>query len=359
MAVLPESINHTTDAIYRAIAQRVRQGDSRGVGMSQAGEQCERAVWYRLRWAAPLETITGQKERIFETGRREEERLLADLAAAGVQVDTVDPATGRQFTVALANGWLRGKVDGLCLGLPEAPKTWHVVETKSHKQESFKELLKHAPSKGEGLRRSKPDHFAQVQLYLLGLGLTRALYLAVNKNTEELYAERVEFDATFALALEARIERIWSSDKAPPRLWDDPAARGAFACSWCPAKAQCHDGAFARVNCRTCLSARFDAGANVFCTLHQKELSYNEQRVGCDQHLFLPSLVPATQTDANPDARTVTYQLADGTTWIDGLRRNPAEADDDFGKSLNVGYDAIRSRIAAGGPKGWAEEDKK
>ena len=319
MAALPEPINHCTEAIYRAIAQRVRQGDSRGVPMGSAGEECERALYYRLRWASPLEQIDGQKERRFETGRREEERLLADLAAAGVEVQTTDPATGRQFSVELADGWLRGKVDGLCLGLPEAPKTQHVVETKSHAEKSFKELLKHAPPKGEGLSRSNPTHYAQVQLYLLGLSLTRALYLAVNKNTDELYTERVAFDATFALALEARILRIAFSDRPPPRLWDDPAAKGAFACNWCSARAQCHEGAFARVNCRTCLSASLRSGANVFCTLHQRELSYQEQQQGCPQHLFLPDLVSGLQIDADPDARTVTYKLHSGETWVDGV----------------------------------------
>jgi N6-adenosine-specific RNA methylase IME4 len=38
------------------------------------------------------------------------------------------------------------------------------------------------------------------------------------------------------------------------------------------------------------------------------------------------------------------------------LTRDPAEADDDFAKSLEVAYDAIRQRIANGGSRGWAEE---
>jgi hypothetical protein len=44
----------------------------------------------------------------------------------------------------LRSGWLRGKLDGRALEIPEAPKTLHVVETKSHKEKSFKELVKHA-----------------------------------------------------------------------------------------------------------------------------------------------------------------------------------------------------------------------
>ena len=367
MPPLPDPISHTTEAIYRALAAKARQGDNRGVGMADAGNECSRAIFYKLRWSAPLEEITGQKERRFETGRREETRLLDDLEAAGIEVERIDPATGKQFTAELASGWLRGKMDGRALGVPEAPKTVHVVECKSHSDKSFKELLKHAPpgtasadiitenrtikqlyegilallkpfeeardvvveaigslqigkSTGlhEGIRKSKPEHFAQCQLYMHSQHLTRCLYLAVNKNDESLYSERIEYDVAFALALEAKIERIAKSDRAPARLFEDPTSKAAFKCSWCSARAQCHEGAFARVNCRTCLSADFRDGAEVWCSLKGVQLSYDDQQRGCGEHKFLPDLVPGEQIDADPSQRTITYRLPSGETWIDG-----------------------------------------
>jgi hypothetical protein len=321
MPPLPEPISHTVEVIYRAIAAKARAGDNRGVAMSEAANECARAIWYRLRWAAPLEEITGQKERKFETGRREEVRLLDDLEATGIKVERIDPATGKQFAVELARGWLRGKMDGRALGIPEAPKTLHVVECKSHSDRSYKELLKHAPPKGEGLKKSKPEHHAQCQLYMHAQHLKRCLYLAVNKNTEELYAERIEYDAAFCLALEAKIERIAASDRAPPRLWEDPTAKGAFACNWCSAKPICHERAFARINCRTCLSSDFRDGAEVWCTLHDRQLSYDKQQSGCEHHLYLPDLVPGEQTDANPEIRIITYQMPDGSIWKDGVEK--------------------------------------
>lgn len=316
MPPLPDPINHTIEAIYAAIVARARQGDSRGVPMGAAANECDRAVWYGLRWAAPPERLDGPRQRRFETGRREEDRLLDDLEAAGVAVVRLDPATGRQFAVTLAHGWLRGKMDGRAVGLPEAPKTEHVVETKSHNDRSFKELVKHAPPKGEGLRRAKPEHFTQCQLYMHATGLRRALYLAVNKNTDELYAERVEYDAEFALRVESRVARLAGTDRAPPRLHDDPANKAAFACQWCPALALCHERAFARQNCRTCLSASFEDGAVVRCTLNDAVRSYDEQQAGCPNHLYLPDLVPGEQVDAGE--RWVKYRLSDGREWIDG-----------------------------------------
>jgi hypothetical protein len=319
MPPLPEPIAHTTDAIYRAIAAKARGGDSRGVPMSNAANECERAIWYSLRWSHEPEKIDGEKQSRFDTGNYWEARLLDDLEAAGFDVQRLDLATGQQFKVELADGWLRGRMDGTVLGLPEAPKTLHVVECKSHKERSFKELQKHKKPAGEGIKKSKPDHYAQCQNYMAAFGLTRCLYLAVNKNDDVRYAERIEYDAGFALTLEAKVSRIVASDRAPAKLHDDPKAKGAFACSWCPALAQCHEGAWARRNCRTCLSSSFESGANVRCTLKDKTLTYDEQQAGCGEHRFLPSLVPAIeQIDADPARRTITYKLQDGTVWTDG-----------------------------------------
>jgi hypothetical protein len=320
MPELPQPVSHTVTAIYDAIAAKAKGfGDSRGVPMGQSTNDCDRAIWYVLRWANPPEQIDGIKQSRFDTGFYWEDRLLSDLERAGCEVQRVDPATGKQFRVELADGWLRGKMDGQALGVPEATKTLHVVECKSHSEKSFKELIKHAPPKGEGLRKSKPDHFAQCQNYMHARGLSRCLYLAVNKNTDERYAERLEYDAAFCLALEAKIQRIVRSDRAPEKLHENPAAKSAFACGWCPALALCHEGAFARKNCRTCLSAELRDGAEVWCSVSGLQRSYDEQQKGCPSHLYLPSLVPAVeQIDADEAKRAVTYRMLDGSIWVDG-----------------------------------------
>jgi hypothetical protein len=313
MPELPTPISHTVEAIYAAIERKARGSDSRGVPMSDAANECERAIWYRLRWASPPEHIDGLKERNFETGRRAEDRILDELGTggAGFQVERFDPATGRQFAIELASGWLRGRMDGTVAGLPEAPATLHVVEIKTHKEKSFKELLKH-----RDLRAAKPDHFAQCQSYMHGRGLTRCLYLAENKNTGELYAERVVYDAAYALALEAKIERIRSTDRAPPRLHENPKAKAAFACAWCPAFGVCHDGAWARINCRTCLHADLIDGGVTRCTKSGEALTWQQMQAGCASHRYLPDLVPGEQIDVADG--NIVYRLADGSTWVDG-----------------------------------------
>jgi hypothetical protein len=310
MAELPQPISHTVLAIWTAYEAKAQFGDSLGVPMSQAVNECDRAVWYTLRWASQPEPTNGQKQRRFDTGNIEEERMLSDLELAGIVVERVDPATGKQFRVSLADGWLRGRMDGRATNIPEAPKTVHVIECKSHNDKSFKDLVK------KKLQQSKPDHYGQCQVYMHAQSLTRCLYIAVNKNTDELYSERIEYDSAYCLRMEAKVERIVRSDVAPAKLFEDPTSKAAFPCTWCQSRPQCHEGEFARKNCRTCLSASLESGAVVRCFLFDKVLNYDEQQKGCGQHLYLPSLVPGEQIDAGE--RWVKYKMKDGSEWVDG-----------------------------------------
>ena len=316
MAELPPIEAPTVSAIYTAL-QRNRRDEDRGyLGMSQFGTECDRALWYGWRKVHDPEPLDGRRIRLFETGHLEEGRLVGDLRAAGMVVRDVVLQTGRQFGVWSIGGHLRGHLDGLIDGVPDAPKTTHVLECKTHNDKSFKALLK------DGVAKSKPGHFSQMQFYMHFTGMPRALYVAVNKNDDQLYAERVRYDATAALQLVARAERIIRADQPPAKLHDDPAAKAAFACGWCPARAVCHDGAWARVNCRTCLHAtpvvdEGDAG-RWHCARHDIHLTPDEQRRGCHQHRYVPGLVPGEQVDVDEGRETITYRLADGSTWVDG-----------------------------------------
>jgi hypothetical protein len=305
MPPLPKPISHTANAIDAAIVANARNGDGAGVAMSSAVHECDRNIWLTLRWASPPETPSGQRERRFRAGHQYEKWLLDDLRAIGCEVIEIDETTGQQIRIELANGHLRGKLDGIATGLPEAPSAAHVVECKSHNDKSFKEVVK------KGLREGKPDHFAQCQLYMHGTGINRALYIAESKNTAEQYCERIEYDPAFCLALEARIERIVFAPRPP-------AKNEGFWCGFCNHKSTCLEGAFARINCRTCLHSEPGDGASWRCARFDKALSYTDMQAGCPAHLFVPDLVPGEQIDADEDAATVTYKLADGSTWIDG-----------------------------------------
>ncbi len=216
MAALPETPTPTRDAIFGAYEADADTGFRPHLGASQIGKSCERALWYDFRWATPAE-FPGRILRLFETGQLEEARLVKNLRRIGATVLEVDPETGRQWRVEAHGGHFGGSLDGVALGLLEAPKTWHVLEFKTHSAKSFRELV------AKGVVEAKPQHWAQMQVYMHLTGLTRAMYLAVCKDTDDLCVERVRADADAAERLMAKAGRVINAARPPARISEDPA----------------------------------------------------------------------------------------------------------------------------------------
>jgi len=310
MAPLPKPQSSTVRAIYQAYEQANKPRDGRSISVSTLADECARKLFYDFRWTTPHEEITGRQLRLFETGNLEEDRWIENLRAIGCEVVCRDES-GKQIMVEACDGHVRGYLDSEIEGLPEAPRTIHVGEMKSHNLKSFTDLKK------RGVRLSKPHHFGQIQTYMHQRGRSRGIYLAVCKDNDELYAERLELDLPYVTRLLARAEHIIKANEPPPKLHEDPNAKMAFACGWCKHRQVCHDGDMPRRNCRTCLYSTPEAGGQWSCGKWHKPLSYDEQQAGCNSHLYLPSLVPGTQIDCDEEAGTVTY-LVNGKTWVDG-----------------------------------------
>ena len=316
MVALPVStIMPTVEAIDRAVADAEPRGFDQVVRGSSIGHACERHLFYRFRWAHEPEQFDGRKLRLFHTGHAEELRMIAWLRMAGVTVEELDPQTGEQWEVVDLDGHFKGHLDGKLLGVIEAPKTMHLLECKTHNARSFAQLVK------VGVLAAKPEHVAQMQVYMHLSGLTRAFYLAKNKDDDTLYSERIDYDAAHAMALMAKAERVRDASEPPARISDDP---GYYLCKsfGCPSYSICHAGGFALRNCRTCLHASPVANGGWHCARHDRDLTPGEQESGCPQHLYLPGLVPGEQIDANPETETVTYRLRNGQEWVDGAERS-------------------------------------
>jgi len=275
-------------AIY---AWHKQQGDaepSRGYcGASEIGHPCERYLWYEFRNCCE-EDVSGRVYRLFETGDLAEPRFTAELRAIGCTVHEVD-SNGEQFAVYDHGGHFSGHMDSAILGVPGAEKTWHVGEYKTHSAKSFMKLKKY------GVRKSKPVHYAQMQTYTHKTGMKRALYLAVNKDTDELYAERIRYDKEFSEDLMERARRIITSNTPPPRLSERP---DWYECKWCSAQSLCHGTAesalpIPSVSCRQCCYATptMDGNATWRCTMQCRGLCEADQDKACSHHLILPGLL--------------------------------------------------------------------
>ena len=315
MALLPEKPQSpTVTAIYAWHAGKLSPPRAY-LGGSVIGKECERALWYGFRWAYGGEQFDGRMIRLFERGQREEAVFVQELRAIGCEVYDIDPATGEQFRFKSCGGHVAGGLDGVVKGVPEAPRAYHVLECKTLNSKSFATLQR------DGVQKAKPEHYAQMTLYMRWSQLDRALYLAVNKDTDELYAERVHLDATFADALEAKAERVVFAQEPPARLSEDAAF---FKCKFCPAAAVCHGVALPAVSCRTCLHAtpEREGDGRWTCAKWGADIPLDAQRRGCGEHLYIPALLKrwGEATDASEAEGWVEYTAADGFVFRNGKR---------------------------------------
>ena len=312
MTALPPPPTPTLSAILAAYEAEQGDGFREHLGASLIGKSCERALWYDFRWVTGAR-FSGRILRLFETGQLEEARLVRNLRATGATVLDLDPQSGRQWRVEAHDGHFGGSLDAVAIGLLEAPKTWHVVEFKTHSAKSFRELA------AKGVALAKPQHFSQMQIYMHLTGITRAMYIAVCKDTDDLHIERVTADADVAMRLLEKARRLITAKRPPARISEDAQW---WECRFCDHRAACHEGGAAVITCRSCLhSTPVEDGWR--CARFDNALDRAAQRNACAKHLFIPDLVPAEIVDAGLDH--VVYRMADGTHWINDARDLTAE----------------------------------
>ncbi len=294
----------TAQAIYALHDARGRAEVARTyLGWSSIGAPCERALWYDFHWAGPSE-FDGRMRRLFDTGHREEARVLDELRAIGCQVWSVDPGTGQQYGCQSLGGHLRGHIDAVVLGLPEAPKTPHLVDVKTVRAKQFDKLL------ASSMQKLYPKYWAQAHGYMGELGLTRAMYIFVCKDDDRLHCERFAFEPSVHEHYVARARRIIAADRPPERI----GGRDWWECKFCPHLERCHGADAPAVNCRTCTHSTPEPTGGWSCArTGQAALDADRQRAGCPEHRFNPYLLHwAEWASADEQANTVTYRHAGG-----------------------------------------------
>jgi CRISPR/Cas system-associated exonuclease Cas4 (RecB family) len=250
------------------------------LGASLLGHHCERYLWLSFRWVRP-EQFPGRILRLFRRGQNEESIIVNDLRAIGIDVKTTN---GSQDRVDFGNH-VSGSMDGIAnYGVPEAPGKRHVLEMKTHNKKSFDDLEKH------GVQKSKPQHYAQCQVYMLGSKIDRALYIAVCKDDDRYYFERVKLDRKLAKSYVEKGHRIVASDRIPDPISHDPTW---YQCRMCSYYEFCHKAALPEVNCRTCAHSTACNDSTWRCERHDADnIPVDFQRTGCDDHALHPDVVP-------------------------------------------------------------------
>lgn len=327
MATIPQQV---TDPIAHAIYEHYKGTYGKDkqrpyLGASSIGKSCSRALWYGFRWAKAPE-FSGRMFRLFQSGHLQEPRVVKDLRGIGCQVYEVDPQTGRQWSYSEESlgHHFAGNMDGQVKGVPGAPRTTHVLEIKTSSEKSFRTMQK------QGVKEAKPEHFAQMQIYMHWSKLDRALYIMVNKDNDEIYTERVEYDKAFALGLITKAKAIIESPTPPAKISSDDTW---FECRFCDYHSLCFSEAAPAVNCRTCAHSTpsMDGHGAWTCGRYGgAEIPQEGQREGCDGHRYIPILLEnfARPVDTAEDGDAVVYETKNGGRFING---DP----DDFGQYIS------------------------
>lgn len=310
MVKLPPRSDRIADAIYALHEKREKDWRRPHLGASVVGdEECSRKLWYTFRWARAHSPATfdpigkiqsrGQLLRLFERGEIEERRFADELRALGWTV--VGAVPHQQERVSFHGGHFRGSADGRVLGVTGAEKTWHLLECKTSNSRRFDALMR------EGVRKANPGHYAQMQVYMLGLELSRALYIVACKDDDRIYSERVHADKRYAEGIVHHARDVIFADRPPSKISEDPTW---FECKMCHHRPICHLGGWWDLerNCRTCVSATPGEDGAWRCEHHGRLLDVDAQRLGCDDHRLIPDLVPWRLVNASDSA---------GERWVD------------------------------------------
>ena len=127
MVAIPEPSNGL-EALIDRFYEGQKEAPRPHLGASLLGHPCDRWLWLSFRWAV-IEQFSGRILRLFDRGKREEEFVIRNLRAVGV--DVREDEDGKQFRVDFG-GHVGGSLDGIIeSGVPEAPQKRHAQRGKA------------------------------------------------------------------------------------------------------------------------------------------------------------------------------------------------------------------------------------
>ena len=204
------------------------------LGASSIGDECIRKV--QLQYMQKDQKVSAKQIRTFDIGHCLEDLIIKWLRIAGFDLKTRNE-NGEQFGFSVANGKFAGHVDGIILSFPEQfpdkPKGVSLLEIKTMNHKSWNDTQK------RGVLVSKPVYYSQVQLYMAYMELDRCLFVALNKDTSDLYFEIIPFDPGMAQKYSDRAVQIIKATENNELLPCVSGDSSFFLCKMCGFRDHC------------------------------------------------------------------------------------------------------------------------
>jgi hypothetical protein len=184
------------------------------LGTSSIGTECDRQLWYS--YHQPIPVYDARVKRIFKTGHVLESLVYEWLRLGGVTIYDVD-ADGKQF--GFTDGIVQGHIDGIAILNGEK----YLLEIKTSNEFRYKAFVKDGFCSDE-------KYQAQIHIYMNKFKMQKCLCVVLNKNTQELYMEIVEYDEFIALSALERGKNVVAMEEIPERKYPN---KSFFKCKFC------------------------------------------------------------------------------------------------------------------------------
>jgi hypothetical protein len=121
---------------------------------------------------------------------------------------------------------------------------------------------------------------------MMDSGIHRALYVALCKDNEQYYAERIIFDSVHAAKLKEKRSSIIRASIPPTRISE---SEDAYACRWCNNLSVCKKGGVSLRTCRSCEHSEPRDRGVWSCELLNQELTQEDQLKACEHYSVIGS----------------------------------------------------------------------
>lgn len=232
MVLIPERQDPTLDALNAALEAAQQPYASANIGFGEIGHDCSRYLWYKINLNEP-EVFNADTLRIFRNGHIDERNMAEDLRKVdGVLLYTNDEAReNKQYKFEALGGRFTGRLDGVIVGLKQAPKTPHLWEHKSVNDKKFDALVK-----CKNVKEWDIKYYAQAQSNMLHADLERCYMTVSTPGLRRVTSIRFDLDKDYAKALVKKAERIINAKEPPERI----GGPDWFQCKHCRFYERCH-----------------------------------------------------------------------------------------------------------------------
>lgn len=245
----------------------IKRNFGKGIGPSALGNPCERAVWYKFRWA-DYTFIPKRVERLFQRGKNIEDMIVEELIEAGV------PITSQQKKIQVAEGHITSYIDAIAENIPGVSSRPHIVEIKSANDKNFKLMAKN------GLQVAQPEYYVQAQCYMFLHEMPNSLIIAYNKNDDNIHMERIKDDKFTGEEYLQHGVQIINQPEPGHRI----SEKLKYRCAWCDYKEICLENKHMLRNCRTCRYSEPIPGGKWHCNKHQHVIRKLYMIRGCSKY---------------------------------------------------------------------------